>query len=91
MDGAVYVSRHGQTVITSGNVEQDGKRWLHVSTAHPRRLPSWEELREVKDIFIGRERQAVQKFPKQSEYVNIHPNCLHLWCCLDGDPTGSTI
>ena len=24
-------------------------------------------------------------FPERKFHVNIHPFCLHLWCCLDGD------
>lgn len=86
IDGAKYMSRHGQTVIVSGNTEADGKRWLHVSTAHPRRLPTWEELRDVKDLFIGKERLALQVLPQASRYINIHAHCLHLWHCIDGEP-----
>lgn len=84
-DGAKWEARHGLTVIASGATELDGRRWWHVSVAHPRRLPTWEELREVKDLFIGRDRKAIQVLPRQAEYVNIHPHCLHLWHCLDDD------
>jgi hypothetical protein len=73
------------TVIFSGMVEADGKRWLHVSCAHGNRLPSWDDLKLVKETFIGRDRKAVQVFPSQEEYVNVNPYCLHLWHCLDGD------
>lgn len=74
-----------QTVIVSGATELDGRRWLHVSTARPDRLPSWEELMEVKEIFIGLDRKAIQVLPARQEHVNIHPGCLHLFYCLDGD------
>ena len=74
-------------VICSARVEADGKRWMHVSCSTPTRLPTWDELRLVKDTFIGRDRPALQLLPRQSEYVNIHPHVLHLWSCLDGDPT----
>ncbi len=72
-------------VIISGRVEDDGRRWIHVSCSHRNRLPSWQTLREVKDTFIGKERKAIQVLPPQSEYVNLHNYGLHLWCCLDGD------
>lgn len=72
-------------VICSAQVEADGKRWMHVSCSRPNRLPSWEELSLVKDTFIGRERKAVQVLPAADEHVNINPNVLHLWACLDGD------
>lgn len=48
------------------------------------KLPSWKDLRDVKDVFIGN-RKAIQVFPVAAEYVNIHPNVLHLFACLDDD------
>lgn len=86
MDGGRWLGP-GLVVILSGQEEQDGKRWLHLSCSHVRRLPRWEELREVKDLFLGKNSLALQILPPEAEYVNIHPNVLHLWCCLDGRPT----
>ena len=63
----------------------DSKRWLHVSLAHPGRLPAYEELTEVKRVFVGLRRQALMILPREERHVNLHPYCLHLWCCLDGD------
>jgi hypothetical protein len=71
----------GMTVIVSGLIEADGKPWLHVSCAYHNRLPSWDDLKLVKEAFIGKDKQAVQIFPGVSKYVNFHPNCLHLWHC----------
>lgn len=73
-------------VIASGATEADGKRWIHVSLSRPSRLPSWEDVREVKDTFIGPDRKAIQVLPPKAEYVNVHRYTLHLFCCLDGDP-----
>jgi hypothetical protein len=73
-------------VICTGRVEADGRRWLHVSFSRRDRLPDWPDLRLVKHTFIGDERIALQVLPRQAEYVNVHPNVLHLWSCLDGDP-----
>lgn len=87
-DGIVcyeHVTGRGLYVIVSGCVEGDGRRWIHVSCSRSDRLPSWSDLRKVKDAFIGRERKAIQVLPPASEYVNFHPYVLHLWCCLDGD------
>lgn len=72
-------------VITSGRVEKDGKRWIHVSMSYPTKLPGWGVYRMVKDRFIGRDKKAIQVLPADSEYVNVHPNVLHMWHCLDGD------
>lgn len=71
-------------VIVSGRTEADGRRWIHVSFSHPNRSPTWETTVLVKKAFLG-DRKALQVLPPEAEYVNIHPYCLHLWCCLDGD------
>lgn len=73
-------------VICSARLEADGKRWMHVSCSRQDRLPDWQDLRLVKDTFIGRDRLAIQVLPRASEYVNCHPRVLHLWSCLDSDP-----
>ena len=73
-------------VILSARVEQDGRRWLHLSCSHQRRVPTWTELREIKDVFFGPDRYAYQVLPPGSHYVNINPRVLHLWHCLDEDP-----
>ena len=86
-DGGVYNSHDGLRVIVSAAREDDGKRWLHVSCSRRKpvpKLPSWKDLRDVKDVFVGN-RKAIQVFPVRSEYVNIHPNVLHLFACLDDD------
>lgn len=71
------------SVILSAAYEQDGRRWLHVSVATPTKLPSWDLLKQVKDIFIGREKQAIQVLPSEASYINLHPHCLHLFHCLE--------
>lgn len=85
-DGRVYMSIGGLRVIASVEPELDGKHWLHVSVSRNSFLPSWDDLREVKDLFVGKDRLAVQILPKAADHYNLHPHCLHLWCCLDGDP-----
>jgi hypothetical protein len=88
LDGALYVHEGRRlSVIVSTATELDAKKWLHVSVASPDKLPSWETLKQVKDIFVGRKLQAIQVLPSEEKYVNQHPNCLHLFCCLDdADP-----
>lgn len=56
--------------------------WLHISTSAPSRIPTWEELRDVKDLFM-RERLAVQVLPPPEHYLNHNPYVLHLWSRLD--------
>ena len=76
------------SVIVTCAQQLDGKRWLHVSVARRNReAPQWALMAEVKDLFIGPERTALQVMPPRSKHVNIHEGCLHWWHCLDGDVT----
>lgn len=74
----------GLRVLVSARVEEDGREWLHVSCSRPDRLPSYDDLCEVKRVFVGAERTAVQLFVPDSHHVNDHRYCLHLWSCLTG-------
>ncbi len=60
--------------------------WEHVSVSTPKQTPSWEAMCFVKDLFWGPEEVVMQLHPRQSEYVNRHKFCLHLW-----KPLGQTI
>jgi hypothetical protein len=71
--------RFGTLAVIVTDEIHDGLLWRHASCSHPDHLPSWEDLREVKDLFVGRNMKAIQVFPRQAEYVNIHPFVLHLW------------
>jgi hypothetical protein len=75
--------RHGKSTVAFSVGRHDGQLWLHVSLGHPERLPSYMDLVEVKRIFVGRDRQAVQVFAREVEHVNIHPRVLHLWTSLE--------
>lgn len=61
--------------------------WEHVSVRAIRgkqsRTPTWKEMAFVKDLCWDDEDVVVQYHPRKSEYVNLHPNVLHLWRRLD--------
>ena len=63
----------------AGVVWSNGGGWEHVSVSFPNRCPTWEEMCIVKEMFWRDEETVVQYHPKKSEYVNLHPYCLHLW------------
>jgi hypothetical protein len=71
-------------------IASDGLGWEHVSI-HAQKgeedfTPYWDEMCFVKDLFWDEEDVVMQLHPKKSEYVNNHPNTLHLW-----RPTGAII
>lgn len=54
--------------------------WEHVSVSpYKGKLPTWDDMCEIKDMFWDDEEVVIQIHPKKSEYVNILDNCLHLW------------
>lgn len=58
-----------------------GGGWDHVSVSFSNRCPTWEEMCEIKSMFFHPEEVCVQFHPAESEYVNNHPYCLHIWRC----------
>lgn len=48
------------------------------------RTPTWDEMNHVKSLFWDPEELVVQFHPPQSEYIDYHPHCLHLWKPWDG-------
>lgn len=65
---------HATRVIIS-----DGESWEHVSASHPNRTPSWDTMCVLKGLFWDKEDVVMQLHPKESEYINNHAHCLHLW------------
>ena len=57
----------------------------HVSLmAKGNRIPTWDEMCEMKDIFWEDEEDVIQIHPRKSVYVDI-VNALHLYRPSDGD------
>lgn len=80
----LYNERRSLGVIISYQLVGENT-WLHLSVSHTKRIPSHNELKEVKFIFFG-DKKAIEVFPGKEEYIEDHPNCLHLYTCLDFDP-----
>lgn len=76
----------GLIVLLDWSEKRDGRLWIHASMSFVDRLPKYADLCEVKRIFIGKDRTAIQVFAPESKHVNIHPYCLHLWSCTEGNP-----
>ena len=60
-------------------IASDGESWEHVSVSLADRTPTWEEMCLVKRLFWDPEDCVIQFHPPESNYVNLHPYCLHLW------------
>ena len=64
---------------TARVVWSNGAGWDHVSVSWNNRCPTWEEMVKVKRLFFNDDETVVQYHPSESNYVNFHPYCLHLW------------
>jgi len=52
---------------------------IHLSIAHPDRLPTWQEVKEARELLIDDNITVGMILPPKAEYVNIHEFCFHLW------------
>ena len=75
----------GLRVIIDCEKKEDGNEWIHVSYSREHWPPTHADTLKVKEDFL-RDRYAYAVFPTAERYVNIHPNCLHLWARRDGQP-----
>jgi hypothetical protein len=82
-DGYRLQERSGLRVIVS-TAEYEGCDWMHVSLSRKDRLPSYDDMKYVKEVIIGNDRCAVEFYPPAARHVNIHQFCRHLWCPLTG-------
>ena len=61
-----------------------GKGWDHVSVKiglpdDNTRIPTWEEMCAIKDLFWRPSEWVVQYHPGIEDYIDCHPHVLHLW------------
>ena len=67
------------TIIASDAGEPEAEGWEHVSVSIAHRTPNWREMDWVKDCFWEPGECVVQFHPPRKDWINIHPNCLHMW------------
>ena len=60
-------------------VNVGGEGWDHVSISKIDKVPTWEEMCFVKELFFADDECVVQFHPPKSDYINHHPNVLNLW------------
>lgn len=82
--GAGYAlgNHDGLRLIIDCSQKDDDRWWIHISVSRAKRTPSHEDMAAAKRAFLG-DRYAYAVYPPRAQYVNIHPNCLHLWSLID--------
>lgn len=56
-----------------------GMGWEHVSVSRRDRCPTWDEMEQVKRVFFRPDETAMQLHVPESQHVNTHFFCLHIW------------
>lgn len=82
-ESRLYVrgDRSGLVVIDSILHMDKGEigKYRHLVVLHPERMPTQNDLCQVKDDFMGTEMIAIQIIPAASKRAQWPPNCLHLY------------
>lgn len=76
-DGASFLVKIGKAQLQV--ICSIGDGWDHVSVALRHRLPRYKEMVTIKRMFFCGDETAVEYHMPESEHINIHPFCLHLW------------
>lgn len=72
----------------AAGLSDEQRGWEHVSVRvlydnaqgeRMSRVPFWSEMCHVKRLFWNDDEVVVQYHPAESQYVNNHPDVLHLW------------
>lgn len=66
-------SWHGCSII----IDRESGKW-HMSISHPRRLPTWNEIRDARYLLLPADITMAMILPPPQQYVNLHPFCFHL-------------
>jgi hypothetical protein len=53
-------------------------RW-HLSISCQDRYPTWEEIKDARYSLLPMGLTFAQLLPPMDQFINIHPNCFHLW------------
>jgi hypothetical protein len=78
--GSAWEGPKGLHVIATIDATDAWGPLLHVSLSYgkPSRMPSWADIRMVKDAFYG-DVDACMIMPVEADYVNARENCFNLW------------
>ena len=77
----------GGCTVFVGRSEQG---W-HASISHPSRYPTWDEIAHARYSLVPGGVTMAMLLPPQSEFVNVHTNCFHLWQCVDMRARGEPV
>jgi hypothetical protein len=75
-------------LIICDGIDPEAQGWEHVSVkvriGNHTYTPTWDEMCWVKSSLWSEEDCVIQFHPPKANYVNFHPNVLHLWRLING-------
>jgi hypothetical protein len=75
----------GPCRVLVGREDHIGKLRWHLSISCSTRYPGWEEIKDARYSLLPVGLTFAQILPPLNQYVNVHPNCFHLWEIDDGE------
>lgn len=75
----------GPCHVLVGHENRVGKLRWHLSISCSTRYPGWEEIKDARYSLLPVGLTFAQILPPLNEYVNVSPNCFHLWEIDDGE------
>ena len=85
-DKAIQLKVELRSILASDTVLAKFTRalgWEHLCISHKNKIPSWNTMQEMKELFFEPEEVCFQLHPANSEYINNHEYCLHIWRPLE--------
>ena len=58
--------------------------WEHLGVSFKNKIPSWECMQEMKELFFTDDEECFQIHPKADNYVNNNEYTLHIWRPVEG-------
>jgi hypothetical protein len=83
--GSAKVFQKGPCKVLISQEDHDGKVRWHLSISCKDRYPGWEEIKDARYSLLPLGLTFAQILPPLNNYINIHPNCFHLWELSDGE------
>ena len=82
-DAKFYTKKTGnellQVIIGHEERNEKNKKLWHMSISLQNRYPTWDEIKSARYELLPIGLTFMMLLPPPNEYVNVHPNCFHLW------------
>lgn len=78
-DVRIYTKGNLQVLVCKEPHGRTDRLLWHLSISHPDRYPSWDEICDARYSLLPDDVTMAQVLPPRRQYVNLHPNCFHLW------------